>query len=1166
MKRRRRQENVDPRRTPDSPTPPHTLRLLQLIRSGDAAYAQRAVECLARSMQQQHANAPLSWDLLGRLSALLAAPEWATRQVAAQAMYVVASSVAFGDGTDEDDGFYFGGNDARNKEEEYDDTLTVHDLVPSSSTTTKGGGIDRVLLAQGGALYAAPAARYEPPEKNSQDDPSTATTTQVDRVRQRRHWMQRLGSLGPPMMSAGLLLRTTMEIGLDNYDDWEEEDEEDYAEQVHAAVTPEPPHPHSLRALFLRAAAPFPQQKEPQKKQLLASVLLYRMFDPLWYVRHGALLGILALLRAGRTKANLATGGGDDLLAHCLCLLALDRFGDFAGGNVPDPSSSSSSWITLSSSSSSVVAPVREICGQVVAVLYALAPPAMALATRQVLWHLCAHPKAWEVRHGALIALKYIVVMQTRRLWPELQRPRGTMDDDDDDALRTAIGALAMERLADPSDDVKSEAAHVWMELCGDDVAEQPECHWDEVVPPLWAALQKVRPVSSCIVDLVALWTLLVHRNCAAVLRTMARTLEIGDPPGPIPAMMQFLVQLLDSDFASVRLSALRSIGVVVSELNHTTGAASTAKPWDKDGSFPMLSRTLQEVATRIVHLFRPSPSMERGAETLPMNLLQATWSHISDACILLLNTEDRAVLEVVLLSWFFGDVPLQGADDAEEDANYAALVQSANALAYFLSGSALDMSDVTLAALLVFLRSLSPWQCESACLLYRALAMRLGRQASLLETFEQTLHLDMVLPCISFSEECNSTNDGVALLAEGTAGTISKSLEAHAHFWKRLLRRNSISPKDSARTIRAFTSMRVSATLAGAVMVQGIPSKVSPLVRILVTFFNNECVSRSRAALVAEYFTELLEFLVSDPKFERAYRKVLDTVCNAVTYRSLGGTLNEFRKNLAATILRSFVKSRCQMETFRNFPSFWLRLLPITILQEVPCDESASILDAMDLLEVLIPVMTLEKYDFRELIDLCTPCLLDLALSSTCLITRERAVASMVGLLEISSCHLLHVAVPLLTQELQNRRDNQRRFSACKVVKQLVVASGTDFSAYVRTLLPLVLSRMTDNMAECAQCATATFGLLVKLAPLVRQVPLENESSSGAHHESVIDHLIFGKPLPSYEFPEELSNSLRDQNIVLRNYQKEGISWLQFLQSVNLSGALCDGEFSPFI
>jgi TATA-binding protein-associated factor len=119
----------------------------------------------------------------------------------------------------------------------------------------------------------------------------------------------------------------------------------------------------------------------------------------------------------------------------------------------------------------------------------------------------------------------------------------------------------------------------------------------------------------------------------------------------------------------------------------------------------------------------------------------------------------------------------------------------------------------------------------------------------------------------------------------------------------------------------------------------------------------------------------------------------------------------------------------------------------------------------------------------------------------------------------------------------------------------------GMDICPFVRALLPLAMSLMTDPIQECSKIATNLFASLVRVAPLVRKsisvvLPGVEENS---HADSVLDHLIHGKPLPPCEMPVALKETLKKAKVSLRNYQMEGISWLRFLQTVNLNGALCD-------
>lgn len=173
----------------------------------------------------------------------------------------------------------------------------------------------------------------------------------------------------------------------------------------------------------------------------LAEHLSVRLFDATWETRHGAVLGLMALFKAWKKEKqglNDAWVGRwtEDVACRCLCLLALDRFGDYSMG--------------------STVAPIREVAGQLLGLVLFLGPdhfPA-ALGKVKVLIEQGQAPAAgqdddnegvgkkrgraaskkspknskkeedveevaasvltWEVRHGGFVGLKYLVALPGR--------------------------------------------------------------------------------------------------------------------------------------------------------------------------------------------------------------------------------------------------------------------------------------------------------------------------------------------------------------------------------------------------------------------------------------------------------------------------------------------------------------------------------------------------------------------------------------------------------------------------------------------------------------------------------------------------------------------------------------------------------------------------------
>lgn len=81
----------------------------------------------------------------------------------------------------------------------------------------------------------------------------------------------------------------------------------------------------------------------------------------------------------------------EDVVLRLLCVLALDRFGDFI--------------------SDQVVAPVRETCAQVLGTSLKEMPQQKVVSTVEVLLNLVKQSE-WEVRHGGLLGIKYMLVVR----------------------------------------------------------------------------------------------------------------------------------------------------------------------------------------------------------------------------------------------------------------------------------------------------------------------------------------------------------------------------------------------------------------------------------------------------------------------------------------------------------------------------------------------------------------------------------------------------------------------------------------------------------------------------------------------------------------------------------------------------------------------------------
>ncbi|KAM0844017.1 hypothetical protein ACQ4PT_057332 [Festuca glaucescens] len=114
-----------------------------------------------------------------------------------------------------------------------------------------------------------------------------------------------------------------------------------------------------------------------------------------------------------------------DCAIRFLCVLSLDRFGDYV--------------------SDQVVAPVRETCAQALGAVLKYMHPSLVCHTLNILLQM-QRRQEWEVRHGSLLGIKYLVAVRKEMLKDlfeyVLHACKAGLEDPDDDVRAVAAEAL----------------------------------------------------------------------------------------------------------------------------------------------------------------------------------------------------------------------------------------------------------------------------------------------------------------------------------------------------------------------------------------------------------------------------------------------------------------------------------------------------------------------------------------------------------------------------------------------------------------------------------------------------------------------------------------------------------------------------------------------------
>ena len=209
----------------------------------------------------------------------------------------------------------------------------------------------------------------------------------------------------------------------------------------------------------------------------LCEVLAVDLFDHHWEIRHGAAMGLREVIRvhgsgAGRERGRCRAVNDwvndrwlDDLACRLCAVLMLDRFGDYISDNV--------------------VAPIRETIGQTLGALMAHLQAATVTSVYQVLYRMVMQRglqltnRIWEVCHGGMIGLRYLVAVRSDLL----VKGSGLMD---------GVVDAVMKGLADFDDDVRAVSAATLIPIAKEFVALRPAA-LDILMTIVWDCLSDIR-------------------------------------------------------------------------------------------------------------------------------------------------------------------------------------------------------------------------------------------------------------------------------------------------------------------------------------------------------------------------------------------------------------------------------------------------------------------------------------------------------------------------------------------------------------------------------------------------------------------------------------------------------------------------------------------------
>ncbi|CAJ1978258.1 unnamed protein product [Sphenostylis stenocarpa] len=234
-----------------------------------------------------------------------------------------------------------------------------------------------------------------------------------------------------------------------------------------------------------------------------------------------------------------------DCVIRFLCVLSLDRFGDYV--------------------SDQVVAPVRETCAQALGAAFKYMHPALVNETLNILLKMQCRPE-WEIRHGSLLGIKYLVAVRQDTVGVELEM------------LSNLLGRVlpaCKSGLEDPDDDVRAVAADALIPAASAIVSLQGQT-LHSIVMLLWDILldlDDLSPSTSSVMNLLAeIYSQEdMAPNMYKVFKLADKEMENGggggcgdddgeENPYVLSTLAQRLWPFMRHSITSVRYSAIRTL------------------------------------------------------------------------------------------------------------------------------------------------------------------------------------------------------------------------------------------------------------------------------------------------------------------------------------------------------------------------------------------------------------------------------------------------------------------------------------------------------------------------------------------------------------------------------------------------------------------------------
>ncbi|CAN4128279.1 unnamed protein product [Withania somnifera] len=842
-----------------------------------------------------------------------------------------------------------------------------------------------------------------------------------------------------------------------------------------------------------------------------------------------------------------------DCAIRFLCVLALDRFGDYV--------------------SDQVVAPVRETCAQ-------------ALGARR---------PEWEIRHGSLLGIKYLVAVRQKML-PEL--------------LGCVLPACKA-GLEDPDDDVRDVAADALLPTAASLVALNGQL-LNSIIILLWDILldlDDLSPSTSSVMNLLAE----IYSQEQMIPKTFGEQKKFdlnetdrqdalgegtwsSENPYMLATLAPRLWPFMRHSITSVRYSAIRTLERLLEAEYKRSVAESSSSFWP---SF-VLGDTLRIVFQNLLlesneEIVQCSGRVWRILLQCPVEDLEAASKAYFPSWLVLISTcrsrihalllQQSWVASMVLISWF---KELKTRNSLDMDGVVAGI--SSNFRSWLM-----DLLACTNPA----------FPTKDSLLPYIELARTYDKMRNeARQLYHATESSDMfkdLLSSIPVDLDNLSADDAIGFASTLQFPSINtaedesaerNSLEELETFKQRLL-----TTSRYLKCVQNNLHVTVSSLLAAAVVwMNELPVKLNPIILPLMASIKREQeeILQSKAAeALAELIyrcmgrkpgpnDKLIKNLCSltcmDP-CETPQAGVLNSI-EIIEEQDLLSSGSSSNRHKSKVHMLSPGEDRSKVEGFisRRGSELALKFLCETLggslevlklcsLEGMTAEDERLIAQAIELvkdpqnlinnIQVVRSIAPMLDETLRPKILTLLPCIFRCVHHSHIAVrlAASRCITTMAKSMTLDVMgSVINNVVPMLG-DVTSVHSKQ---GAGMLVSLLVQGLGIELVPYAPLLVVPLLRCMSDSDHTVRQSVTHSFATLVPLLPLARGVSppvgLCEHLSRSQEDVKFLEQLIDNSHIGDYKLSTD-----HDSLLCFHKYQQEGINWLAFLKRFNLHGVLCD-------